>query len=209
MLTRLTAKQLRQPSGIIGHYFGHAMNRLNQNMNEMAIHQLKVESDHRVLDIGFGGGRSLELLGERILGGQIHGVEISKTMLNRASRKFRELLTTKRLVLTQAGVTELPFEDGFFDRVCTVNTLYFWPDTQRGFHEIHRVLGKGGRFALCYRPRDVMEKLSFTQFEFDLFEMSEVDALLTAQGFRIIEHTVGRDAHLGYACAVASKEGIE
>lgn len=207
MLTRLTARHLRQPAGIIGRYFGLAMNRLNQQMNETAVHQLEVEPHHRVLDVGFGGGLSLALLNDRIESGQIYGVEISKTMLSRAARQFSSLLADGRLVLACADIAKLPFDDGFFDSVTTVNTLYFWPDVGCGLQEAHRVLRPGGRLALCYRPREVMEKLKFTQFEFELFDIDEVDALVTANGFRGVKHTIAHDAHLGYACVVATKEG--
>jgi len=207
MLTRLTARHLRQPTGIIGRYFGWAMNRLNQEMNESAVNHLEVEPHHRVLDVGFGGGLSLALLNGRIGSGQIQGVEISQTMLSRAARQFSSLIANDRLVLKRADIAALPFDDQFFDRVCTVNTLYFWPDIPCGLQEIHRVLQPGGRLALGFRPRKVMEQLAFTQFEFELFEIDEVHALLTANGFRAVKHIVAHDAHFGYACVVATKEG--
>lgn len=205
MLTRLAARHLRKPSGIVGRYFGRAMNRLNQGMNEAAVQRLDVQPQHRVLDIGFGGGISLTLLDQRIDAGQIHGVEVSDTMLARARRRFQKQVALKRLVLTHAGVDALPHADEYFDRVCTVNTIYFWPDTGRGLREIHRVLRPGGRLSLCYRPKDVMEKLSFTRHGFELFEIQDIETLLAHSGFHDVQHVLAHDGHLGYASAVATR----
>lgn len=40
----------------------------------------------------------------------------------------------------------LPFEEASFDLVSAFETVYFWPDLNRGFREVFRVLAPGGRF---------------------------------------------------------------
>ena len=43
-------------------------------------------------------------------------------------------------------VMQGPFDDGAFDTVFSVESLYFWPDALAGLKEIRRVLAPGGVF---------------------------------------------------------------
>ena len=59
---RFVARQLSHPKGFLGRIFGRLMNRHNANMNAFAIRQLELTSSDRVLEIGFGGGVTLQRL---------------------------------------------------------------------------------------------------------------------------------------------------
>ncbi len=205
MFTRLTARQLRKPDGLLGRYAGRTMNRLNEQMNREAIARLECASQHQVLDIGFGGGTSLALLAAQVEQGQVHGVELSDTMLSAARRRFDRVIKAGRMAITAGSIGELPYATASFDRVCTINTVYFWPSLEAGLMEVHRVLREDGRFVLCYRPAEVMSALPFTRHEFELFTVDQIEAALAAHGFRSLGHTFARDAHLAYACVAAEK----
>jgi hypothetical protein len=34
-----------------------------------------------------------------------------------------------KMELREVSYAEIPYEDGFFDRACAVNCIYFWPDS--------------------------------------------------------------------------------
>jgi SAM-dependent methyltransferase len=53
--------------------------------------------------------------------------------------------------LQEGTVSALPFADGSFDKVCSVNTLYFWPDPARDLGEVYRVLAPEGRCYITFR----------------------------------------------------------
>ena len=53
-----------------------------------------------------------------------------------------------RLSLKKASVSSLPFGDGFFDTVYSVESYFFWPDLPNDMREICRVLKSGGTFAI-------------------------------------------------------------
>lgn len=42
----------------------------------------------------------------------------------------------------------LPFEDNTFDTVTAFETVYFWPDMEKSFSEVKRVLKPGGLFLI-------------------------------------------------------------
>ena len=42
----------------------------------------------------------------------------------------------------------MPFADGTFDRIITVESFYFWPSPQTDLREVRRVMKQSGRFLL-------------------------------------------------------------
>lgn len=81
------ARQLRHPAGLAGHLVGAMMNRSNRGDITAAVDALSPAAGTVVADIGFGGGLGLRLLLDRVGStGQVHGIEVSTTMLNRAAR---------------------------------------------------------------------------------------------------------------------------
>ena len=100
--------------------------------------RLAVEPSDRVLEIGFGGGETLHQLIEKA--GFVVGLGRSSDVIRRAKSKFSLAVSCNRAAFQQGGVNALPFEGASFDRVLTVNTVYFWESHDDAFREIHRVL---------------------------------------------------------------------
>lgn len=205
MFEQLIGKQLRLPQGFFGQMAAAYMNRLNEAMTEQALSALAPQPDEDILDIGFGGGRSLELLLGRIRGGRLVGAEVSSAMLRRASRRFRSEVVDGRLVLCSGTAESIPVESTQFDAVITINTLYFWQSAEAGLAEICRVLKPHGRLVIAFRPRSVMEQLPFTKQGFSLYTVEDVRQALAKTDLRVENVIETRDAHLGYVCMLARR----
>ncbi|MBA3799728.1 MAG: SAM-dependent methyltransferase, partial [Geodermatophilaceae bacterium] len=77
------ARQLGRPSGVRGRLVGGLLNRANRRTVAEAIEGLALPSGAVVADIGFGGAVGLGLLIAEVgAAGQVHGVELSQTMLS-------------------------------------------------------------------------------------------------------------------------------
>jgi len=63
-------------------------------------------------------------------------------MLKRGRKKFSKLISQGKVELSEGSASRIPYEDGFFDKVSAVNSIYFWPDPIAGLKEVHRVLKK-------------------------------------------------------------------
>lgn len=189
-LAQSLARQLRQPSGISGRAMAYVLNRANRPINRRAVERLDVRPTDSVLEIGFGGGGALAGILERTEG-LIVGIEISDPMIAYVRRRFRREIENGRLELKPGGVSQIPYADRRFDRVLTVQTIYFWPDPTAGLREIHRVLEPGGRLLVATAAKEEMDKRSFTQHGFRKFEDDELNGLLRGAGFT--EVTVQRD----------------
>ena len=87
------------------------------------------------------------------------------------------------MTIVEGNVTSMPFDDASFDKICTMHTIYFWPDPTAGLNKILRVLKPGGQLVIGIRPKDNMEKLPFVRYGFTLYSEPELRDLLTQAGF--------------------------
>jgi arsenite methyltransferase len=186
-IQKFMAAQFRQPTGWFGSLvITRMMNRVNRKIAERTIELLRINAPDRVLEIGFGGGIALSLLLEQFPSAAISGVDFSADMVRCAERQFRAAVASGRLELKEGEVSRLPYSDGTFKQVFTINAIYFWPDVRRGLTEIRRVLAEGGRAAVSIRSKDKMSKYGVTKHGFTLYTGEEVAVLMREVGFRDI-----------------------
>src|SRR3546814_17556416 len=119
-------------------------------MNRLQLKQLDLQQHDSVLEVGFGGGGLLAMI-LASTSGEVHGVDISRPMVQRASRRFRR---HGRLHLHRASAEALPLPDAAVDKACSVNNIYFWGDPAAAMAEFARVIRTGGRPAICFDQAD-------------------------------------------------------
>ncbi|HEX8744098.1 MAG TPA: methyltransferase domain-containing protein [Thermoleophilaceae bacterium] len=100
----------------------------------------------RILDVGCGPGYYVAELAERVgEAGHVSGVDLSAAMLALAKGRCAELPNTD---FREGDATALPFDDGVFDAVVSVQVLEYVADVEAALAELHRVLRPGGRVVL-------------------------------------------------------------
>ena len=187
-MKQFMAAQLRQPSGWFGTLvMSRMLNNVNRQIVESTVGLLQIGPGHQVLDIGFGGGSALVLAAAKLKTGKITGIDLSPEMVAQARRKFPREIASGRITVQEGDVSKLPFSDATFDRVLTINTIYFWPDTMQGLAEIKRVLKADGLAAIGIRSKEKMEKQSLTQYNFRLFTKEELESIMLEAGFRDVQ----------------------
>ena len=202
---KFLSSQLRQPSGLFGKIvMADFFNEHNEKMNHFAIEQLDLQSTDKVLDIGFGGGATIGKMLKIIDTGKIYGVDFSEVMVEQAKQKFKDSIESGKVSIEFADVRVLPFEQDTFDKVCTVNTIYFWEDPLVGLREIKRIIKSSGKLVVGIRSADKMKDFPVTQYNFRLYAPEAVKDLLIGAGFSgvSIEHR-DRDERLDYVMVTA------
>ncbi len=205
-LAEFLAAQLRKPSGWFGRLvMVRFFNTANVHINQLTIERLNIQPTDRVLDIGFGGGFTLPRMAALAHAGKVYGLDVSETMVRQAERQFPRLIEQGKLEVRLGNLARLPYRDGAFDKVCTVNTLYFWPNPVQNLTEIRRVIKHGGRLVVAFRSREKMERMETFLHGFTLYAPAQVSGLLEQAGFeqvRIERHD--QDKRLDTVLAIGS-----
>ncbi len=187
-LNEFMAAQLGKPSGWFGSLvMSRILNLVNDRIGAETIALLEVRPEHNVLEIGFGGGAALKRLAKQVRTGVITGVDISPEMVKDAERRFRTNIAAGRLRVQVADAVHLPFGESTFDRVFTINTIYFWPDALPGLGEMRRVLKAGGRAAVSIRSSEKLKTKAVSKHFVRLFSAEELAGVMREAGFSEIK----------------------
>src|SRR5437660_2178792 len=183
------AAQLGRPTGLRGRLVGIMLNRSNHGLIAAAIDALALEPGTVAADLGFGGGVGLELLLQRVgPKGQVYGVDLSPTMVSRASRRLKSDVASGRLHLHTGSITQLPLEDGLIHGAITINTIYFIADLDRAFSEMARVITRAGRIVVGIGDPAMMAPLPTPPYGFTLRSADAVAAVAKGGGLALRDH---------------------
>lgn len=140
----LLVGQHGHPRGIVGRMLGEQMVRQHVPETAWTISLLDLKPESQILEIGFGAGRAIELVATQVANGHVSGIDLSQEMVSAAARRNARAIKAGQVTLRRGDVTILPFAGSQFDKVFSIQTLYFWSDPLRAFAEISRVLKPGG-----------------------------------------------------------------
>ena len=184
------------------------MNSSHSSVTDWGLKHVRIEQDFTILDVGCGGGRTIQKLAAMALEGMIFGVDYSASSVAASRGKNAQLVKAGRVEVQQASVSELPFPPDKFDLVTAVETQYYWPDLVKDMQEILRVLKPGGtliviaesykgaKFDMVQRP--VMKLLRST-----ILSLAEQRELFVKAGYTDVQ--TYEDPRKGWMCATGKK----
>lgn len=198
--------QARKPTGLFGQYvMTNIFNRVNDDLNSLVKEILNPENNNKILEIGFGSGKLIHEMAGVITEGIIEGVDFSDSMLNQASKVNRKYISTGIVKLRKGEYGNLPYDNESFDKLCSVNTLYFLNEPDKCFLETFRVLKHGGKIVIGFRDNKQMDHLNLSRDIFNTYSLDEVVDLLINSGFSNAQIVKKGGKWLMSYCAVATK----
>ena len=121
---------------------------------------LLINEDSKVLDLGTGRGYLAFSLAESNKNSQIVGLDIVVNTLEKNKTKANELKLSNLSFVSYSGIT-FPFEDNTFDCIVTRYALHHFPDIEKAFSEIQRVLKPGGQLFISDPTPNGDDKMRF------------------------------------------------
>jgi len=185
-IVKYIADNFGNPAGIGGDISTKIMNLLNQKQYNTVLRNIKLEPNNCILDIGFGNGYLLKKIIRQNIPVKIYGIEISNDMLNKVKLKNIHNIEKGILELYLANINETSFENNLFDKMYTINTIYFWNELNKCFSEIKRILKPNGIFINVIYTKKYLEKILFTKYGFNKYSVEEIEKITKNNGMEII-----------------------
>lgn len=185
-------KQCKKPQGEIGKVVADEMNESHFKLTTWGLEKVKVEKSNVILDIGCGGGRTVNRLAHIATDGKIYGMDYSEDCVNWSRDYNKEFIDKKKVEIIKASVEQIPFEDNKFDNIFAVETIYFWPSLIESLKEVRRVLKDTGKFIIInemYSSESFKERNDqwVAMSDMKIFSPEELKNILSDAGFRNIE----------------------
>ena len=139
----------RRPEGFGGKMMVSAMNVGHAALAKWGMKFLALGEESRVLDCGCGGGANVRKLLELCPFGVVKGIDYSEVSVKKARKVNEGAIENGRCVILQGDVAKMIFAKDWFDAATAFETVYFWPDLDKSFREVGRVLKPGGTFLIC------------------------------------------------------------
>ncbi len=184
-LTQL-ASQLSCPSGTQGIEVGNKMHQTNISMTLKALEAAQIVTNEVVLELGHGNAAHLETIlktAERVT---YVGLDVSSTMYEQAQELNQAFVQRQQATFALYDGTNIPYDAATFDKIITVNTIYFWQQPTQLAQELYRVLKPQGSLSIAFAQKSFMKSLPFTKYRFKLYDTQDVTQLLEKAGFEVV-----------------------
>lgn len=132
-----------KPSGPLGRVGARLMVMLLRPTYRAMAAELELQSDDDLLDVGCGSANLLAEHASHVR--HVAGLDASEIQVGMARRQLAERLANGSAELALGDAARLPWDDGRFSVVTSLNTLKFVPDPEGALREMCRVLRPGGR----------------------------------------------------------------
>jgi SAM-dependent methyltransferase len=162
------------------------MNLCHAPLTNWGLKQVDIQDGWTMLDIGCGGGATLKRLLKRSKDAQVYGIDISEESVAKA-KKVNANVLDKQVFVCQGSAEKLPYEDGKFDLVTAVETVYFWPNLPNCLQEVRRVLKQGGKFAIMVEVIDGDSMWTNVVEGMNTYSPEELKTMLEDAGFTLTE----------------------
>jgi len=195
----------KKPEGFFGRIAGKFMEHGNLTINIKTLEQLNIQPDDDILEIGFASGKTIKNIFDLNMVNTISGLDISETMVHQAKIKFKDEIESGKVKIKLGAIEEIPFDDGSFSKIFTVNTLYFWSDPDKSINEVLKVLKPNGKFIVAYRSKKFIDNMKLEKHGFTGYDAADLESLFNKSKFKHCESIFFKDKNIETVITIAHK----
>jgi SAM-dependent methyltransferase len=141
--------QTRKPEGFLGKMMLSGMNSGHAKLADWGFTHLPAITPERAVDLGCGGGRNVGELLKKYPKAHVTAVDHSALSVEKTMDYNKTMITAGRCEVLQGDVSDLKLPAGTFDLATAFETVYFWPELEKCFAQVAKVLRPGGYFMIC------------------------------------------------------------
>ncbi len=173
------------PNGFAGKISTKIMNIINKRQYKAILDNINLEQNDILLDIGFGNGYFINKLFKKNIPINIYGIEISNDMIKNVSKKYNKYIENGLLKLSLENIVSTSFENATFNKIYTINTIYFWNELEKCFSEIKRILKPKGIFLNAIYTKEYLDNIIYTKYGFNKYSIKDIIKITEENGMKI------------------------
>ena len=170
---------MRKPKGKLGNLQLKSMNKEHTPVSLWGLKHLDIKPDDVILDVGCGGGININRMSKKAK--KVYGVDYSIESVKLSREVNMHEIYDGKVEVVKGDVQDLPFDDESFDIVTAFETVYFWPNIEKCFGEVKRVLKPGGIFLIGLESNgsdNMIMKLSEKFIDMIVYNDEEIEGFL-------------------------------
>lgn len=204
-LSKYFFNNARNPKGLLGMWILEFMNGFShKELAEWALAFMEIKDGDSVLDIGCGGGGNISRLLKKYPSSVVKGIDCSPISVALSKRHNAKEIDNNRCQISEGNVRSLPYKSSSFNIVTAFETVYYWPEIEKSFKEVLRVLKEDGLFFII-NGADAEGGWVWDRYIEDMHTYTplELETHLISSGFENVEIIRKKDYH--FLCVIAFK----
>jgi len=196
--------QCKKPSGMEGKTVADEMNKSHFELTGWGLDKVDIKENFIMLDVGCGGGKTINRLAGMVESGKVIGMDYSKDCVQWSKEFNSDFIDEDKVEVYNSSAEELPFEDDKFDLVTAVETIYFWPNLSGCLKEIRRVLKPSGKLIIInemYMDNDSRKEYEEYLGKMNIYAPEQLRKIIAESGYKNIKMEIKEDRH--WICYIA------
>jgi len=202
------SRQAHKPTGLFGRWvMSNIFDFGNAPLNRFVYSIMAPQAGDHVLDVGCGTGKLIGRIARQAAGCVAEGIDFSASMVAVARRKNGKHIAAGKVRIHEGNVDHLQIPAGTFTKICSVNTIYFWPAPESTIRKMVQLLKPGGVLVLGYEDIAQLKKRRLDTEVFRFYSKYEVEKLVHSAGsaFDVTTQSMGIGPSV-FHCTVANRK---